>query len=186
LIIVYGIYRFRPKRITFRNDYCLSCGVPGRSVQFRTFDALHLFWIPLLPLGFHKQWRCATCGRQPHVYSGARRGFQWAGLAVLLVFAAAFWAGGLKPDTMILGWVVRVAAPIGAVLTLVHLLRTPKNASLAEKLAAIPAASDTVCPFCGFRTPAFILRVLLSCVRNRSRLNNAYQSTRFATADFVM
>jgi hypothetical protein len=149
LLIFHGIYQLRPKRIAFRNDYCLSCRRPCRSVQIRTFDAWHVFWIPLLPLGFHKRWRCTTCGRLPHVYPGTRRGFKWAGLVVLLIFTAAFWAIQLTADTLIMGWVIRVAAPLGAILTLVHLLRSPKDRSLEEKLAAIPPASDTVCPFCG-------------------------------------
>lgn len=147
--IVHGMYQFRPKRMAFRNDYCLSCAQPCRSVQVRTFDAWHIFWIPLVPLGFHKRWHCTTCGRLPHVHPGTRRGFKWVGLVVLLIFAAAFWAMPVEPDMLIFTWMVRVGAPIGAVLTLVHLLRTPKDASLQEKLAEIPAASDTVCPFCG-------------------------------------
>ena len=149
MIVFHGIYQFGPKRIAFRNYYCLSCGQPCRSVQIRTFDALHLFWIPLLPLGFYKRWRCTTCGRLPHVHPGTRRGFKWAGLVVLLVVAASFWAVDLPSDALIFGWVVRAAAPLGAILTLIHLLRSPKDSSLKEKLAAIAPASDTACPFCG-------------------------------------
>ena len=149
MIFLHGIYRFRPKRVAFRSDYCLPCALPYRSVQIRTFDAWHLFWIPLVPLGFHKRWRCTNCGKQPHVHPGTRSGFKWAGLVVLLLLAALFWAAPLTPDMLIFGWVVRASAPIGAILTLIHLLRTPKDPSLEQKLAAIPRASDTVCPFCG-------------------------------------
>jgi len=53
MLIINGIYRFRPKHVAFPNDYCLSCSQPRRSVQIRTFDTLHIFWIPILPLGFH-------------------------------------------------------------------------------------------------------------------------------------
>lgn len=143
------MYRFRPRRIAFRNDYCLSCAQPRRSVQIRTFDAYHILWIPLLPLGFRKRWFCTACNKEPHVHPGTRRGFKWAGLVVLLIFGAAAWGVDLTPDDRVFFWVVRVCAPLGAVLTLVHLLRTPKDASLQEKLAGIAPASDTVCPFCG-------------------------------------
>ena len=149
LLIIHGIYQFCPKRLAFRNDYCFSCGQPRRSAQIRTFDAWHIFWIPILPLGFRKRWRCTVCKSQPHVHPGTRRGFKWAGLVVLLVFAFAFWAVSLTPDIRILGWVIRFAAPLGAVLTLIHLLHTPKDLSLKERLATVPPASDTVCPFCG-------------------------------------
>ena len=149
MLIFHGVYYFRPKRIAFGNDYCLYCAQPCRSVQIRTFDAWHIFWIPLLPLGFHKRWRCTTCGRLPHVHPGTRRGFKWAGFVVLLLLATIMWADQLTPDDLVFGWVIRVGAPIGAVLTLIHLLRTPKDPLLQEKLSGIPPASDTICPFCG-------------------------------------
>jgi hypothetical protein len=148
LLIVHGIYQFRPKRLAFRNDYCLSCGQPRRSVQIRTFDVCHIFGIPFLPLGFRKCWRCSVCSSQPHVHPGTRRGFKWAGLVVLLVFTLAFWAEPLTPDIRILGWAIRFAAPLAAVLTLIHLLPTTKDLSLKEKLTTVHPASDTVCPFC--------------------------------------
>jgi len=149
LLIVHGVYQFRPKRVAFRNDYCLSCAQPRRAVQIRSFDAWHIFWIPVLPLGFHKRWRCTNCGRQPHIYPGTRRGFKWAGFVVLMFFTVACWAVPLTPDSLILAWVIRLAAPAGAILTLIHLLRTRKDPSLKERLAAVPPALDTACPFCG-------------------------------------
>jgi hypothetical protein len=149
LLFVYGVYHYLPKRVAFRNDYCLACARPRRSVQVRTFDACHLFWIPLVPLGFHRRWLCTTCGRLPHVYPGTRRGFKWAGLVVLLVVAIASWVSPPPSDFLVRGWLIRAGASIGAILTLVHLLRTRKDPSLKERLAAITPASDTVCPFCG-------------------------------------
>jgi len=79
LFIVYGVYRWKAKRVAFRNDYCLVCGEARRAVQVRTFDVGHIFWIPILPAGFWKRWVCTVCGQDPHVttktiiYSGARR-----------------------------------------------------------------------------------------------------------------
>jgi hypothetical protein len=149
LLIVHGVYQFRPTRVAFRNDYCLACAQPRRAVQIRSFDAGHVFWIPVLPLGFHKRWRCTNCDREPHIYPGTRHGFKWAGLVVLLIFTAATWAVQLTPDVLVLGWVLRIGSPLGTILTIAHLLRTPQDPSLKERLAAVPHASDTACPFCG-------------------------------------
>ena len=33
--------------------------------QWRFFIVEHLFWIPLIPLGFQKEWRCERCGQDP-------------------------------------------------------------------------------------------------------------------------
>jgi hypothetical protein len=149
LHIVYGVYHWKAKRVAFRNDFCLSCGEARRAVQVRTFDVGHIYWIPILPGGFWKHWKCTVCGHDPHVNVKTRDGFKWAGLFVLMVLAAGFWVMPMTPDVVIMTWVFRIGAPVGAVLTLVHLLRTPKEPSLKAKLATITPATDTVCPFCG-------------------------------------
>lgn len=149
LHVVYGIYRWKPKRLAFRNDYCLNCNSPCRAVQLRTFNAAHIYWIPLLPLGFWKSWVCVTCGRDPHVSVKTRRGFKWVGLFLLVLFSALFWVMPMDSELGITTWIFRIAGPIGAILTLRHLLRTNPEPSLAARLAAILPASDTLCPFCG-------------------------------------
>lgn len=161
MLIVYGVYRWQPKRVAFRNDYCLSCGQPRRAVQVRTFNAGHIFWIPILPVGFWKRWVCTACGRDPHVSTKTRRGFKWAGVFVLLIFSAVFWAVPVEPDSVALLWALRVAAPIGAVLTLMHLFRTEKEPSLQSKLATVQPAADTLCPFCG--APLLMISSQCSC-----------------------
>ena len=92
---------------------------------------------------------------------GARRGFKWAGVFILLLFAALFWAEPVTPDFVAGTWTFRIGAPAGAVLTLVYLLRTAKEPSLKARLAMIPPAADTVCPFCG--TPLLVLASRCSC-----------------------
>jgi len=149
LFIVYGVYHWRAKRVAFRNDYCAACGEARRAVQVRTFDVGHIFWIPILPVGFWKRWVCTVCGRDPHVSTKTRRGFKWAGVFILLLFAVVFWIVPVEPDSAAIFWGLRFAAPVGAMLTLVHLLRTKKEPTLKARLARIPPAADTVCPFCG-------------------------------------
>jgi hypothetical protein len=149
MLIIHGVYHLCPKRMAFRNDYCLSCGQPRRSVLTRTFDIWHVFWIPLLPVGFWKRWICTTCLRRPHVNRKTRRPFKWAGLFIMLTLSMVFWAVPVMPDAVIFSWSMRVGTLIGAVLLLIHLLRTPKEASLKELLSTVATATDTVCPFCG-------------------------------------
>jgi hypothetical protein len=148
LIIIYGLYRWKPKQVAFRNDYCLPCGQMRRSVQVRTFNAGHIFYIPFLPLGFWKRWLCTTCGRDPHVSTKTSRGFKWVGLCILLLLSGA-WFAPMEPDTAVVFWICRLVAPVAAILTLVHLLRTKKEPSLKERLATVQPAADTICPFCG-------------------------------------
>ena len=149
MLIVCGIYRFRQRPTAFRNDYCLSCEESRRSIQIRSFNVLHLFWIPLLPLGLWKRWLCTVCSENPHAPVKTRRPFLWLGLAALLALTLVFWLAPMEPDEVFLVWLVRIGLPLGALVLLWHLLRTPKDPSLREKLAMVEAATDTVCPFCG-------------------------------------
>lgn len=154
MLIIHGAYHFWPRRVAFRNDYCLYCRERRGSIAFRTFDVGHVFWIPILPVGLWKHWRCTTCGRDPHVNPGTRRSFKWAGLVVLLCVAVIFWAAPITQEDAELvafTWAVRIAAPAGAMLLIRHVLGTSKEPSLRQLLKTVPCAADTVCPFC--KTP---------------------------------
>ncbi len=149
MLIIHGVYHFHPKRIAFRNDYCLPCSQARRSVQMRTFDVAHIFWIPIIPLGYWNRWICTACGRQTTANTKTRRPFKWAGLFVLLILSVLSWAGSVPQDLVVGAWIIRIGAPIGAILVLLHLLRTSDEPSHAEHLKSIPPAVDAVCPFCG-------------------------------------
>lgn len=146
MLIVYGVYHFWPKRVGFRNDYCLGCDKPRRSFAVRSFDVGHFFWIPFLPLGFWKHWKCGECARDPHVNVKTRRLFKWLGFACLIFFSSIFWFPPEANNDAV--WVFRVVPLAGATALLIHLLKTPKDPSLKERLAAIPPATDVTCPFC--------------------------------------
>jgi len=148
MLIIYGVYRWWPRRIAFRNDYCLRCGQETRAEQIRTFDVGHIFWIPLLPSGFWKHWYCFKCRHNPHESPRTRRIFKWIGLAILILFAMVFWTTPLDPDFVIGTWIFRIGAPIAALLTFAHLRGTPKDVRLKSKLAGVLPAADIVCPFC--------------------------------------
>jgi hypothetical protein len=150
MIVVYGCYRFRPRRVGYRNDYCLVCGREVRSEQIRSFNAIHLFWIPLIPLGFWTRWLCPQCHRPPHqVRGGVRAPFKWAIWVVLLSFAVFLWIIPSTLDSSSTIWMYRLGLSVATALLLAHLIRAPKTPSLKEKLTGVRPASDVVCPFCG-------------------------------------
>jgi hypothetical protein len=148
MFIVTGAYHFSPKRVAFRDDYCLSCRAPRRSIAIRTFDVGHVFWIPILPVGFWKHWQCTVCRRNPHVSPKTRRSFQWAGLLCLVAVSVILWAAPADMGLGATGWILRIAAPAAAILLLLYLFRSQREPSLRERLAAIPPAMDSICPFC--------------------------------------
>ena len=92
---------------------------------------------------------CAVCSSNPHANVKTRRSFKWAGLAALLAVALIVWMAPVEPDGVLLTWVLRVSVLLGSMLLLWHLLRTPRDPTLNQKLAVVEPATDTVCPFCG-------------------------------------
>jgi hypothetical protein len=148
MLLIHGVYRWWPKRVAFRNDYCFSCEAPRRAIATRTFDVGHIFWIPLVPVGFWKHWSCAQCRRDPHTPTKTRRTFKWIGLVCLILLAVMFWFTDINPELRTLSWILRLLPTVGAIVLLIQLLVTPAEPSLRERLAEISPATDTICPFC--------------------------------------
>ncbi len=148
MFIIHGAYHFWPKRVAFRDDYCLSCQAPCRSIAIRTLDVGHIFWIPILPVGFWKHWKCSMCSRDPHANTKTGRSFKWIGLVCLIFIALVFWTIPVDPGAPAFYWGFRLGALAGSVALLIHLMVTAREPSLRERLAAIPPATDVVCPFC--------------------------------------
>ena len=148
MYLIHGVYHWWPKRVGFRNDYCRSCEGPRRAIATRTFDVGHIFFVPILPVGFWKHWSCTACRRDPHAPARTRRVFKWIGLACLIVLSVMFWSTPVDPEVLLIAWALRILPTGGAIALLINLLVTPKDPKLGELLATIPAASDSVCPFC--------------------------------------
>ncbi len=148
MLLVHGAYHFWPKRVAFRNDYCVSCDGPRRAIAVRTFDVGHVFWVPILPVGFWRHWVCSACNRNPHVTSKMGRSIKWAGVYWLIAVSLAFWVVPSDTDFPLGIWFCRVAAPALAALLVIYILRSLRP-SLKKRLKTIPPAADTVCPFCG-------------------------------------
>ena len=145
-----GLYHLARQRIGYRNDYCLSCAAPRLSVCLRSFDVLHLWFVPILPLGYWKRWRCATCESNPHARITTRRSLRWAGTAVLAFIALAGWMTLLEPtgNRTWFDWALRVGSTVGVVFALRAALYPPPEPNLAGLLAAVPPNLDPHCPLC--------------------------------------
>jgi hypothetical protein len=116
----------------------------------RSFDVLHLFFIPVLPLGFWRRWKCSVCGINPHINRRTRKGFKWAGVVVLAIFAAAVW---LTPSAefeypIAAVWLIRIGFAIAFVVALRYTLKSKPDLRLAEKLKEVIPAEDNICPLC--------------------------------------
>ncbi len=93
MLLLHGIYRFSETRVGFRHSNCIHCKEPRLTEQYRTFNFWHVIFVSVLPLGFVKNWRCATCGKNPNPVR-ERPAVLIAGAVVLGLFGAFMFVGG--------------------------------------------------------------------------------------------
>src|ERR1700681_3993271 len=84
-----GVQSYNPRIVGYRNDFCLSCDAPRQAHQVRSFKAYRVFYVPIVPLGFWRDWQCSECGRDPHVYQSATRNLRWVAVLLVGFFAIA-------------------------------------------------------------------------------------------------
>ncbi len=107
MIVVHGVYRLASKQVGYRSDWCNHCKSRVIAWQWRSFYLGHLYWIPILPLGFYKVWLCPFCGKNPRERVRTSLAIIVAGLLLfVLMFVALLFAPneGKEAPTF---WVMR-------------------------------------------------------------------------------
>jgi len=149
MIVIFGYRAFGSKPVAFRDDHCLTCAKTVVSLQLRSFYWLHLFWIPLVPIGFWKVWRCPSCGQPPHARTRSSPKLMRLLVAITCAVAAiAAWGSPVESDGAVLQWLLRLGAPVGALGAVAWYVWTPRDPNLAAILRTIPPSRTTQCPIC--------------------------------------
>lgn len=147
MLVVFGTYHFWRRLVGYREDFCLGCRAPRRAHQVRSFEAAHLFWIPLLPLGFWRRWHCAECGLNPHRRAQSSPLLKFLGAALCAVMALVMFSSP--------GQNARESLGIGAVLLAIgagcvfSALYAPKDLRLKDELHKLPREQGHDCAICG-------------------------------------
>jgi hypothetical protein len=144
-----GVQSYKSQVVAYRNDFCVSCNAPRRAHQIRSFKAYQLYYIPIVPLGFWRDWQCSECGRDPHVYSSALRRTRW----VIVGFAGFFAITGViasfeEQDSAAIVWLMRLGLPTVFVTVLWFVLRDKPDRALREKLTQVAPDRDDTCALC--------------------------------------
>jgi hypothetical protein len=151
MILIHGTYHWARRRKAYRGDFCLSCQSFVVAEQYRMFDVGHLFWIPLLPLGFRRRWHCTTCGKDPHARLDSGRWAYVLGTLVTIIFAALAWAMPMSPQDVGVTWGMRILIPALAVFFGYRSITYQPPVKLRDALAVVPPFPDDLCLYC--RTP---------------------------------
>ncbi len=149
MFILYGMYRFGKKRIAYRNDYCLTCDAVRVGEQYRTTDVGHLFFVPVLPLGSHARWQCATCGNDPRHRVRTSRPLLVVFAVVLVAISIIMWLGPLVPTSdAAMIWGMRIVFPLGFVALVVNLSRRMPEVAHSDQLARVTPLPTDRCIYC--------------------------------------
>ncbi len=148
MVLIHGVYNFRPRRVAFRNDWCRRCRTVRLAVAVRSIDVLHVFWIPLVPIGAWTRWFCSTCLAQPHAPPGTRRGIKFAGVVVLGLMSTAMWASMPEAEPWLL-WLLRLGLPAVTLWMLLWAIRHRPEPDFSTALAAVHDYQGERCPVCG-------------------------------------
>jgi hypothetical protein len=152
-MLIHGTYCFAPRRHAYRNDYCLSCDAVRVAEQVKTLDFIHVYFIPLVPLGRRKHWKCSVCGNNPHERVKSTQGFKVLTAFAFGLFAAFGWAlailmmarGGGAPADLFGFIAVMTLCFIAALLW----CRAKPTTNLKHQLPHVPPLPADICIYCG-------------------------------------
>jgi hypothetical protein len=116
--------------------------------QHRTFDAIHIFFIPVLPLGLER-WHCSVSAATPREHPNPQEP-QVRGEWNLLLMSVSGWAVSTseKPDDIAFIWGMRILGPVAFVWALRVTLKDTPEVNLKERLRAVAPILDANCPVC--------------------------------------
>ena len=144
-----GVHSYKSRIVAYRNDFCVSCDAPRRTYQVRSFKAYQFYYIPVIPLGFWREWQCSECGRDPHAYPGFPRRVWWVAVLLAGIFAiTGVIASFEKRDSIAIAWLMRFAFPAVFFTALWFALRNKPDWALREKLKDVSPDQDTACALC--------------------------------------
>jgi hypothetical protein len=146
--MISGRYRWFSKHIAYRNDYCLSCKSPQIANQYRTFDFIHFYYIPVIPLGFWRHWHCTECSKDPHRRGIGGRWVKIVGAVFCALFAAIYWLIywiDREDSSLLAGLFFTVLVGIFIILSVRH----KPGPRLEDELLTLPPLDDEHCHYCG-------------------------------------
>jgi hypothetical protein len=153
LIILQGVYSLGKKIVAYRNDVCLTCAGPRRIYGLRSFRIYHIFFLPLIPLGFGRIWRCSVCSLDPKLNTGAEMVWAWAWCILFGIMSITGWLDAQSHPRSV--WSILVAIWLVFLFLLwraVNITRRFRSIPvfrLEDELRALKQADEKACPFCG-------------------------------------
>lgn len=152
MFITAGRYQYCRRTVAYRSDYCLACDDNTVSEQQRTFDVFHVYFFPVLPLGFRRHWYCVRCRQNPHARVKTSQGIKILGLCLFSLFAIISWIiPNDKPEDEEAMWGLRIGSTclVALFVGLIWFHKPGSEQTLTERHDAIPRFAPSQCLACG-------------------------------------
>lgn len=172
-MFVHGLYKLWSKPSAFRNDYCLKCDRTQIAIRLRSLYVLHLYWVPVLPLGFWGAWTCGRCGSNPHENVRTRRVFKVLLVIVLISLAVISFLIPPRPGNQFEFWLFRLSVIILLPFAIWWATQGHRfEPSLRDRLNSVAPYDHSICPFCGGELFGIHNARCSSCGIERATLGN--------------
>jgi len=151
MLLLAGTYKFNKKRLAYRNDFCTFCDTPKLAIKVSSFWVVHVFFVPLIPLGKETKWLCINCHNDPHGKSKLAASPVLPAFSGLLCLGASilYWRTPLDGSNNDSVWAFRIILSIIGFLLLLWAFRSKRDPSLESNLSMVPPAPLTICSICG-------------------------------------
>ena len=148
MFVIFGSKDFSHKCVGYASDFCESCKRPAMIEKWRSFRWVHLFMVPLVPIGYRKRWSCCMCGQDPNGEKTSRIGNVGAALIVGLFAWFMYWGGA--EDGLSVSYVIFLTF-LGAVSVsfLVSAIFHKSGPTEERQNATIPPVDTNNCAYCG-------------------------------------
>ena len=153
MIFIFGKHRWQPQILGYRNDYCLTCDRQQVCVLRKTNDFLHLYYVPVFPVGRSTHWHCLKCDSHSHERLKTGRGTKLVAAILASVFAAIFWVLPVDQADQFAFMCIAIGATIVGLLLWLSSLNHKPTATLPERLKDVPVLSPEFCLNCVAELP---------------------------------
>ena len=147
----YGIYHFAAKRTAFRNDFCVRCDAERLAIHTTTLDVLHVYWVPLVPIGRIGRWHCLNCGHPVDRVRTSRRSIKVLLAIVLAIVALMLWLEAAEAgDTsrVMSLWTIRLVVTLALLATIRWIAIGSDDVVRRAHLETIGPCRLVTCPAC--------------------------------------
>jgi hypothetical protein len=152
VLLIHGTYHLRATRVAFRNDFCIPCNAERTAICVRTLDVVHVFWVPVAPIGFIRRWYCTACGQRPDLPRTARRSIKVLALIVVSAMALLLWSAPIRNGEgrgeVITFWGLRIASGVGVIAIARWIAVGSDDVLRRARLRSLQPSYALDCPVC--------------------------------------